>query len=396
MHFILLLTPLIIWATMPLVLVPALEMVNPFILIWCRLFLAGITFLAIGIMIYKATNCKISNVQKFFTDAAIVGAAVGLSTSTFFVAVKLSGPILTLGTGSVMPVVLIGIIQNNKEPLSYLKATYLLTTFCAAMFFMLSRLGSVVITPLSIFTLSLYIFGSTLFLITTEKKKSKTHSIGVVMLRNGISFLSGALMVLGVAAVYSFIYEDAELIRAITEFQVDKAFPLNYYVILLVILYTLIPYFMYWYSSTIWPPDAMSFSQWASILNLLETAISTLLSRYVLGEEVNEITFLAAVSFLFVTLMLRYFHESRERVHTLLLIGVAPSKHQSVISRLVKMNEFSSVWSISGEEFLVMVKYISDNHHELEKKLGELKSIDGISSIRVLEILSHKKVLGKN
>lgn len=125
----------------------------------------------------------------------------------------------------------------------------------------------------------------------------------------------------------------------------------------LVIGATILPYFLWFYASTNWPREALSFDQWSSILNLVDPALAMVVSVVFLADPFSPLALLLVLALMGVAIALRYVAESQNVVHASVLVQLDPEYDPALFARASRQKGVLVVQSLLGYyDLLAVVK----------------------------------------
>ncbi len=161
---------------------------------------------------------------------------------------------------------------------------------------------------------------------------------------------------------------------------------LRWEILFLVFFSTITTYLLIFIASVKWNPYNLSYSQWNTILTIIEPT-GGILFGVIFINEYFPLEYLAIVLFLLgLSIVLRYAHESRNMVNALVLLEHKPGIMEPLALKLLKLEGVYSVESLIGTyDFLLKIKTNSIKDLYYLKNTG-IKSIDGIQNVKILFI----------
>jgi DNA-binding Lrp family transcriptional regulator len=217
-------------------------------------------------------------------------------------------------------------------------------------------------------------------------------------------FIKVSLMFLmGIALLFPFIFFLLVFPIEINLFMEVKSFfrqfsdiwtlIFNWEMILLIIFSTIIPYLCMFIASTNWIPYSLTYSQWNSILNVLEPT-GALLFGVLFTKEKFPLEYLIIIVFLLImSILLRYINESRNKINAYILIGQEQGFLQSILLQLLKLDGVEGVSSLIGKhDILVNVKTnsIRDVYHLINEEIRNISGIESVDILFIDKILKYK------
>ncbi len=210
------------------------------------------------------------------------------------------------------------------------------------------------------------------------------------------------IFLLGIATLFPFIILmylfpiennlNNEIIIFFEEFSNIFNILFSWDMITLVIFSTIIPYVLMFIASVYWSPYNLTYSQWISILTVIEPTCALLIGVIFTGEYFP-VEFLIIVIFLLtISILFRYAHETRNKVNAYILLNIRQGLLNILPIKLIKLNGVCCVQSLIGTyDLLLNIKTnsIKDIYNLINK---DIRKIDGIKKIDILFIDKIKKI----
>lgn len=223
--------------------------------------------------------------------------------------------------------------------------------------------------------------------------KNKFYKIPRFLIKMGVSFFLGTLSMIPFVFVVAILPFPNEL-----KFESVQFFNqfLNFFVILgrweilyLIIFSTLIPYILIFITNVNWKSENLTYSQWSSILNLIDPLGSIILSVLLISEYFPYDLLIITIFLLIITIVFRYAHETKNLVKAYFLITLRKGKIKPIILRILKYYGVTSVNALIGTyDLLVDVKIssIKDLYSLVNKRLKPINEIKKIEIIFINKI----------
>ena len=162
--------------------------------------------------------------------------------------------------------------------------------------------------------------------------------------------------------------------------------------IFLIVFATIIPFFLIFIASVKWSSFNLTYSQWNSILTIIEP-IGAVLFGVLFINEFFPLGYLIIVIFLLViSILFRYAHETKNKVNAYILLNKKQGHFKDIHFELLKFDGVCCVDSLLGtHDILLNVKTnsIKDLYYLINT---QIKTIEGISQIRILFIEKIHKI----
>ena len=216
--------------------------------------------------------------------------------------------------------------------------------------------------------------------------KNRNYKIPRFLLKMSLSFLFGVLCMMPfVLIIYIIPFETGLTSEIGTFFYQFKDILMilgRWDIIFLIIFTTIIPYLLIFIANVNWKSENLTYSQWNSILNLIDPMGSIIFS-VIFVHEYFPYELLTIVIFLLVfTFALRYSHEVKNLVQAILLLKLEKGSINRIALRVFKYYGVISSYALVGaRDLLLNVKTnsIKDFYNLINlriKPLNEIKDIE--------------------
>lgn len=226
--------------------------------------------------------------------------------------------------------------------------------------------------------------------------KNKYYKIPRFLIKMSVSFLLGTFSMIPFVLIFTILPFPNELKYESTQFfiQIFDFFVIlgRWEILYLIIFSTLIPYILVFIANTFWKSEHLTYSQWSSILNLIDPMGSILFSVIMINEYFPFDMLAITIFLLVVTIVFRYAHETKNLVKAYILISLKKGEIKSTILKILKYNGVISVYALIGSfDLLVDVKLssIRDLYSLVDNRL---KPIDEIKNLEILFINKAEKL----
>jgi drug/metabolite transporter (DMT)-like permease len=216
--------------------------------------------------------------------------------------------------------------------------------------------------------------------------KNRNYKIPRFLLKMSLSFLFGVICMIPFVLIIYIIPFETDLTNEIGNFfsQFKDILMIlgRWDIIFLIIFTTIIPYLLIFIANVNWKSENLTYSQWNSILNLIDPMGSIIFS-VIFVHEYFPYELLTIVIFLLVfTFVLRYSHEVKNLVQAILLLKLEKGSINRITLRVFKYNGVISSYALVGaHDLLLNVKTnsIKDFYNLINlriKPLNEIKDIE--------------------
>ncbi|MFX0057459.1 MAG: Lrp/AsnC ligand binding domain-containing protein [Candidatus Hodarchaeota archaeon] len=225
---------------------------------------------------------------------------------------------------------------------------------------------------------------------------NKYYKFPRLLIKMGVSFILGILSMIPFIWITTTFFFSPELrTESITFFtQLLEFFKIvgRWEIIYLIIFSTIFPYVLIFTANVNWKSENLTYSQWNSILNLIDPLGSILFSVFLINEFFPLELLVILIFLLFVTIIFRYAHEVKNLVKAYLLIKVKSENVKTTILKILKYYGVNSIYALIGTyDLLINVKTnsIRDLYYLVNNRL---KPINEIKKIEILFINKTEKL----
>jgi hypothetical protein len=215
--------------------------------------------------------------------------------------------------------------------------------------------------------------------------ENKYYKIPRFLIKMAFSFLIGVLCMIPFVLIIYMIPIETDLTFEVAKFfeQIPQLFLVlgRWEIIFLIIFSTITPYLLVFIANVNWKPESLTYSQWSSILNLIDPMGSIIFS-VIFVNEYFPIELLIIVIFLIITtVILRYSHEVKNLVQAVLLLKIRKGSMNKVVPRVFKYYGVTSTYALIGTNDLLLnvkISSIKDFYELVNVRLKPLKDIQNI------------------
>ena len=197
-----------------------------------------------------------------------------------------------------------------------------------------------------------------------------------------ISFISGILILLPIILIVNLLPFEFDITEEIHMFfsEISSIFSilLRWEIIYLIIFATILPYLLIFLANVNWKSKALSYSQWSSIIGLIDPMSVLILSVLLTNEYFPHEYLIIVIVFLVITIILRYAHEVRNVVQAVIFLKIKRRNLQNLPIRILKFYGVRKIETLVGEYDLkidVKVNSFKDFHYLINRRLKPLEEI---------------------
>ena len=216
---------------------------------------------------------------------------------------------------------------------------------------------------------------------------NKYYKIPRALIKMAIAFISGVILLIPASILIAFLPFETDITQEVIAFFNELRFIFVILgrgeIIYLIIFATIIPYLLIFLARVNWEPTNLTYSQWSSILGLIDP-ISTLIFSVLIVNEFFPFEYLIIVIvFLVITIVLRYAHEVKNSIRAKILLKIKRGSLKLISIKILKFYGVREIDSLIGEYDLMLhvkVNSFKDFHYLINRKL---KFIDEILDLKV-------------
>lgn len=223
--------------------------------------------------------------------------------------------------------------------------------------------------------------------------KNKNYKIPRFLIKMSISFLIGVICMIPLTLIIYILPVRTDLTYEIstffTQFRIIFLILGRWEIIFLIIFSTIIPYLLIFIANVNWKSENLTYSQWNSILNLIDPMGSIIFAVIIVNEYFPPELLIIIIFLLVFTFVLRYSHEVKNLVQAVLLLKLKKGSINRITLRVFKYHGIMSTYALVGihDLFLhIKLSSIKDFYNLINTRLKPL------NEIRDIEILFINKI----
>jgi len=215
--------------------------------------------------------------------------------------------------------------------------------------------------------------------------KNRNFKIPRFLIKMSSSFLIGVICMLPLSLIIYIIPIETDLTFEISTFfaQFSIIFLIlgRWEIIFLIIFSTIIPYLLIFIANVNWKSENLTYSQWSSILNLIDPMGSIIFSVIFVNEYFPLELLIIVVFLLVFTFVIRYSHEVKNLVQAILLLKLEKGSFNRITLRIFKYYGVTSIYTLVGTYDLMLIiktSSIKDFYNLINLRLKPLNDIKDI------------------
>ncbi|MEJ2249845.1 MAG: EamA family transporter [Candidatus Lokiarchaeota archaeon] len=425
-----------LWSLIPIFVSSLFDTTSIIMVIFLRFIISGLFFLLLALIlilinnrfterrkipfkiifhILRNKNQRFLNLKNisYFTILGFFGIIMQLIF--YFLGLKTTTIALTM-IGFQISIILVAVYEHGvkTEKLGVFKILYLLILVFSISIIIYVKLSEAVAQNQSLNLLGIIyviLFGIflTFFQIFLNRDRyseqeidimTENHSFKVIrlLIKISLTFLFGILCLMPLSLILLILPLDINLfnetVKFFTEFQNIFPILIKWQMIFLIVFSTIIPFLLVFISSITWKPYSLTYSQWNSILTLIEPIGGLFFGVLLIGEYFPW-EFLAIVIFLLlISILFRYVHESTNVVNAYLFLKLQRGFLSSLPLKLLEYHGVNKIEHITGlfdMKVTVKTNSIRDFYYLVNDKLRNYSEIKSIAILFIDKIFEPKK-----
>ena len=216
---------------------------------------------------------------------------------------------------------------------------------------------------------------------------NKYYKIPRALIKMAISFISGVILLIPISILIALLPFETDITQEVSTFFNDLKFIFailgRWEIIYLIIFATILPYVLIFLASVNWKTTNLTYSQWSSILGLIDPISTLIFSVLLVNEFFPHGYLIIVIVFLVITIVLRYAHEVKNVVQARILLKIKKGSLKLIPIKILRFYGVKEIDSLIGEYDLMLhvkVNSFKDFHYLINRKL---KLIDEILALKV-------------
>ncbi len=418
----------ILWSLIPVIVFGLFNEISIITIIFLRFFVSGIILMIIAVLIAYINNkyssnqpLRLKDLFKFIYSTnesffklrylyyfAILGFfGIILQLIFFFLALKISSISLTM-IGFQIAIIFVAIYEHGaqSEKLDKFKGLYIIIlVFSIGIIILVKSQESAQFSLVGFFYIIIFTLCLTFFQITIDKdsyskdeiqliNKNELYKVPRLLIKISFTFFMGIILMIPFIFIIYLIPVHTDLTSEIGQFYSDfsniSQILLRWEILFLIFGSTIFPYLLIFIAYAKWSPYNLTYRQWNCILTIIEP-IGGIFFGVLFGVDSFPIEFLVIVLFLLIiTILLRYIHESTNKVNAYLLLSKKTGALKGLSLKILKFSGVFSIQSLIGtHDILVYIRTNSfrEFRYLVDDKIRKLKEIENIKILFINKII---------
>jgi len=223
--------------------------------------------------------------------------------------------------------------------------------------------------------------------------KNKDYKIPRLLIKMAISFLLGVVCMIPLAFIIYLLPVETDLTYEVStffsQFRILLLILGRWEIIFLIIFSTILPYLLIFIANINWKSENLTYSQWSSILNLIDPMGSIIFAIIFVNEYFPYELLIIVIFLLVFTFILRYSHEVKNMVHAVLLLKIKKGSIKKIALRVFKYYGVTSISALIGSHDLLLdvkLSSIKDFYILINRRLKPVKEIENIDILFINKI----------
>lgn len=422
----------LLWSFIPVIVLGLFNEVSILMVIFLRFLVSGVILFLIAILlifvnnrftsnkkipfevlkiIYTHKNRRFFRLRNIYYFAIMGFFGIIMQLIWYFMALKVTETIALAMIGFQVSIILVALYEHGikSEKLDIFKILYLLLLVVSIGIIInvksqeaalhgtgFSLMGLIYIT---LFMLSLVFFQISINRDIYSKRelkianKNQYYKIIRLLIKISSTFLIGVIFMFPFLLIFQLIFPISDLTTEIVKFYGEFPNMFNILmrgdIIFLIIFSTILPFLLIFLTSVYWKPYNLTYSQWNSILTLIEPIGALIFGIIFVGEYFPLENLLVVFFLLIVSILLRYGHELKNIVNAYILLDNEIGSLKKLPMKLLKFQGVMSVDTLAGtHDLLLNVKSssIKDFYYLVNKQIKKLDEVKNIKILFVNEI----------
>ncbi len=224
--------------------------------------------------------------------------------------------------------------------------------------------------------------------------QNRNYKIPRFLIKMSFSFLIGIVCMIPLILIIYILPVETDLTYEISTFfaQFSSIFLIlgRWEMIFLMIFSTIIPYLLIFIANVNWKSENLTYSQWSSILNLIDPMGSIIFSVIFVNEYFPYELLIIIIFLLVFTFVIRYSHEVKNLVHAVLLLKLKKGSINRISLRIFKYHGITSTYALVGTHDLLLnvkISSIKDFYNLINIRLKPLNEIEDIEILFINKIV---------
>jgi hypothetical protein len=211
---------------------------------------------------------------------------------------------------------------------------------------------------------------------------NRYYKIPRALIKMSISFISGVIILIPLSFLINIIPIDtditSETIAFIDDLNLIGLILSRWEVIYLIVFATILPYLLIFLANVNWKSTNLSYSQWSSILGIIDPMNTLLFSVILVNEYFPHGYLIIVIVLMVITIVFRYAHEIKNVVQAYILLKIKKGFLNILSIKILKFYGVKQVDSLVGRFDLMLhikVNSFKDFNFLVNRKLKPIEEI---------------------
>lgn len=422
----------LLWSFIPVIVSGLFNEVSVLMVIFLRFLVSGVILFLLAILlifvnnrftsnkkipfevlkiIYTHKNRRFFRLRNIYYFAIMGFFGIIMQLIWYFMALKVTKTIALAMIGFQVSIILIALYEHGikSEKLDIFKMLYLLLLVLSIGIIISVKsqeaslhgtgFSSIGLIFIMLFTLSLTFFQISINRDIYSKRelkianKNQYYKIVRLLIKISSTFLIGVIFMFPFLLIFQLIFPISDLTTETVKFFGEFPNMFNILmrgdVIFLIFFSTILPFLLVFLTSAYWKPYSLTYSQWSSILTLIEPIGALIFGVIFVGEYFPLESLLLVFFLLIVSILFRYAHELKNIVNAYLFLDNEIGSFKKLPMKLLKFRGVVSVDTLAGtHDLLLNIKSssIKDFYYLVNKQIKKLDEVKNVKILFVNEI----------
>ncbi|HMF33718.1 MAG TPA: Lrp/AsnC ligand binding domain-containing protein, partial [Candidatus Lokiarchaeia archaeon] len=354
----------------------------------------------------RSPNRDYRNLSQLSYFTILGGIGITLQIIFFFYSFKFLGVVVTV-IG--FPISLLLVTIFSRETMDFFKGIYLAVLVIATILIGVGRFdvaADSLMNPAG--WLSLIIFTLSMTFLMNQMVRDplnpweteliiKTHSFYKILrplIKTGCMFLIAAAFAFPIAGLFMLFPATSVFQQDAAKFwgQLSDLGPLfiSSQGFFLIFGATVIPWSIFFVTQAYWDRESLPFDTWGSILAILEPLGSIFFGVLIIQEQFPLIYLFVVMLLLTLSILLRYVHETSDKVLAYVGVRLVPQQEKQVYEDLFHLKDIITIYSVVGDFDLILfvrAMNVLEFNKLVREKLQSNPGIEQVDSFLVEDVL---------
>jgi drug/metabolite transporter (DMT)-like permease len=211
---------------------------------------------------------------------------------------------------------------------------------------------------------------------------TKYYKIPRALIKMSISFITGVIILIPLSYVFTLLPLETDITLETISFLNDLRslgmIIMRWEIIYLVIFATILPYFLIFLASVMWKSTNLTYSQWSSILGLIDPINTLIFSVILVNAFFPHGYLIIVITLLVITIVFRYAHEIKNIIHAVIFLKLKKGFLKELSIKILRFYGVRSIETLIGKfDLMLNIKLNSfrDFNYLINRKLKQMEEI---------------------